>query len=82
MTKLEIFKKVVKWIVGLSTGWTVGNVIGNNVTPENRRHKAEAVIAGGVIGAIVAEHSEAWIDKQIDETVEQIKKLKKDASQS
>lgn len=59
-------KRIAKFIVGFSTAWTVGNVIGNNTTTTNRRQKAQAVIGGAAIGAMVADQAENMIDREID----------------
>lgn len=67
MSKLENTKRIAKIVVGWSTAWTVGNVIANNVAPENKFRKAEAVVGGVVIGSIVADHAEEHIDAKIDE---------------
>ena len=67
--KLETTKKIVKFVVGMSTAFTVGNVIGNNVNPDNKFRKAECVVGGAVVGSMVADAAEEHIDRKIDEIV-------------
>jgi hypothetical protein len=67
---LKTFKKIVKWIVGLSTMFTVKNVIENNTTPENRRQKAEVWVGSAAIGQVVAAKTEAHAGAFIDSIVE------------
>lgn len=67
MSKLDMTKKVVKIIVGWSTAYTVGNVIANNVAPDNKFRKAEAVVGGVVVGSMVADAAEDHIDRKIDD---------------
>lgn len=74
--KLSTFKKIVKWIVGLSTMFTVKNVIENNTTPQNRRQKAEIMVGSAAIGQVVAVKTEAHVDHFIDEIVDGWKKHK------
>lgn len=76
MTKTEVTKKVVKYIVGISTGWTVGNIITNNTSPQKRRQKAEVFVGSTVIGAMVADQAEDYTDRKIDEFLAYFKPLK------
>lgn len=73
MDKLAATKKVAKFVVGWSVSWTVGNAIANNVNPDNRFRKAEAVVGGVVVGSMVADAAEEHIDKKIDELADLFK---------
>lgn len=74
---LATFKRIVKWIVGISTAWTVGNVVSNNVNPEKPHQKVEAAVAGAVVGGMVADQAEGWIGNQIDDLAETWRKITK-----
>ena len=65
--KREMTKKVVKFAVGWATAWTVGNVISNNVNPDNKFRKAEAVVGGVVVGSMVADAAEDHVGRKIDD---------------
>jgi hypothetical protein len=64
-TKTDIAILIGQFIVGTSAGFTVNAVLKNNIDPEKRRHKVEAWIGSIVLGAVAAEHAEAWIARQI-----------------
>lgn len=79
MSKLDTFKKVAKFVVGLSTSWTVGNVIANNTNAEKPHQKVEAYVGGVVVGSMVADAAEEHIDKKIDEIAAFFRNEKDDA---
>jgi hypothetical protein len=67
--KVETTKKIARFIVGTSVGYVANAMIKNNITPEKRRHKAEAAVGGLVVGIMASEMAEAWIDEKIDVVV-------------
>jgi len=73
---IEITKNIVSFVVGSSTAFTVKRALTANVQTNKRRHDAEAYVGGFVIGAMVAEQSEAFTDRKIDEYYEKWLKLK------
>lgn len=75
--QLATFKKITKWCVGMSAGYTVANAIGNNTTVDSRRHKAELIVGTAVIGGIVAEKAEDYTDRTIDEIAAGYRAVKK-----
>lgn len=76
MTKTEITKGVVSFVVGSCTAKVVRDIILNNVSPaEKLTDKVAISIACYVIGAIVADRTKVWTDAQIDKLIEQWKKL-------
>lgn len=62
----KTIKTIAKIFVGISTSWTVNNIISNNTTPTKKIQKVESLVSGVVIGMMVSEMSEKWIDKKID----------------
>lgn len=75
MQKLKIARKITHFVVGGSVGFTVRQILKNNIqideTAKRRRKKqAQAVVGGVVIGGLVADASDAWVDKKFD-TIEE-----------
>lgn len=70
MTKTDITKTVVKFAVGGATSFTVSNVILNNVNPKNKLQVAEALAGSFVLGYMVADYTEQYAARKVDETVE------------
>lgn len=67
MTKIEITKKIAKFVVGASTGFTVSNALHNNVGAEKTHQKVERYVGSTVVGIMVSEQAETWTDRKIDE---------------
>lgn len=65
-SKIDIAKSITSAVVGGSTTFTVNRIIANNVTTETRPEKIKAYIGSFVIGAVVAEQTKAYTDRQID----------------
>lgn len=74
MTKLEATKKVAKFVVGLSTGFTVSNAIANNVQAEKPHQKVERYVGSTVVGYMAADQAETWTDRKIDDIADWWKK--------
>lgn len=70
MTKLEMTKRAAKFVVGTSVSFTIANALSNNVSPTKPYQKAEAWVGGIVIGVMVAEKAEVWVDKKLDQLID------------
>jgi len=55
MSNIDMAKKLTAWAVGLSAGWITTNALRNNVNPESKLQKAEAVVGGIVVGSMVSD---------------------------
>lgn len=69
MNRIEKTKYVARLIVGFSTGYVVANVIKNNTTPDTQLKTAEVMVAGTVLGSMVANLAEKHVDAMIDSAV-------------
>ena len=67
MNKTKIAKIVVKNVVGWSTSFTVANALRNNVNPSTPIEQIEVWVGSVAVGAVVAEATEAWSSKIIDD---------------
>lgn len=67
MPKLEITKRVVSALVGVSTSFTVANVIRNNVSSDSKIQQAEIWIGSVACGVVAAEATEKATSKFIDD---------------
>lgn len=76
MTKTDLVKRLVSFVVGSATAAVVKEIIKNNTDPEKVTDKAAVIIASYVLGAIAADASKAWTDAKIDELIASIKKIK------
>jgi hypothetical protein len=69
MTKIEVTKNVVSFVVGIGTSQIVKTVIKNNVQPENLIEKITVTAGAVVLGSMVADASRKYTDDKIDELV-------------
>lgn len=69
MTKTEIAKVAVSFVVGGTTAKVVKEIIKNNTNPDTAADKAAVVVASYVLGAIAADASKTWSDAQIDKLI-------------
>lgn len=76
MTKTDLVKGLVSFVVGSATAAVVKEIIKNNTDPEKVTDKAAVIIASYVLGAIAADASKKWTDAKIDELIASIKKIK------
>lgn len=79
MTKTEVAKKIAKFVVGTSVGFTTRRIIKNNSHSdenEKRRHQAEAAIGGVVMGKMAADAAEDWTDRKVDAIIETFQNIK------
>ena len=70
MTKFELAKKTVSFIVGAGTGTISGGIIHNNVVPKNTYQEVTVACASFAIGSMATvatkNHTEAMIDEAYD----------------
>lgn len=64
---LSVTKFAVSAIVGSGTSKILGAIIRNNVTPEKVTDQVAIAGATFVVGAMVAEKTKEYTDRQIDE---------------
>lgn len=66
MNKDELVKEVVKGVIGFSVGTVVGNIISYTMPPQTRFiSKVLTGIGGFVIAAVISEHCEQYILKEM-----------------
>lgn len=76
MKKIDILKKAVTTIVGIGTAKIVREVIKNNVDTETVASMVTVTAASAAIGGAVSELTQQYTDRQIDELVDLILKIK------
>lgn len=76
MTKTDLAKRVVSFVVGAGTHKIVKAIINNNIAPEKVTDKVAVEAAAFVIGALVASACKEYTEKMIDDLIEQWTKLK------
>jgi len=69
MTKTDIAKRVVGFVVGAGTTKIVGSIIQKNTEFEKKTDRIAAASASLVIGAMAADASTKYTDTKIDEIV-------------
>jgi hypothetical protein len=69
MTKLDLAKTAVTFVVGAGTTKIVGGIIKNNVSPENAADTVAVTSATLVIGMMAADRTKKYTDALIDETI-------------
>lgn len=70
MKKIEITKKVVRYIASYGSGIIVTSIINNNVRPQRIDQQVGVVVAGFAVGSAVGEVAGNQTDKIIDDLVE------------
>lgn len=76
MKKIAILKKAVTTVVGIGTAKIVREVIKNNVDTETVASMVTVTAASAAIGGAVSELTQQYTDRQIDELVDFIQKIK------
>lgn len=76
MKKIDILKKAVTTVVGIGTAKIIREVIKNNVDTETVASMVTVTAASAAIGGAVSELTQDYTDRQIDEIVEFIQKIK------
>lgn len=66
MSTRSTTKLIARNIVGFSTAFAVGNIIGNNTTPKNKVQQAEVYVAAAACGMIVSDVAAAKTDEFVD----------------
>jgi hypothetical protein len=74
--KIDMFKKAVTTIVGIGTAKIVREVIKNNVDTETVASMVTVTAASAAIGGAVSELTQQYTDRQIDEIVAFVSKIK------
>lgn len=67
MTKLEITKTAVSFVVGAGTSKIVVSIIKNNTQPENLTDTVTMTAGAIVLGTMVADVTKKYTDTKIDE---------------
>lgn len=70
MTKTDIAKTIVGFVVGAGASKIVKGVIDKNVEPEKKTDKVAVAAASYVVGAMAADATKKYTDAKIDEIVE------------
>lgn len=70
MTKTDIVKSVVGWIVAGGTGLIVKGIIENNTEPETLKAKVCITAASIAIGGMAKDATRKYTDAQIDWLIE------------
>lgn len=70
MDKLEITKKAVSTVVGLSVTFVVSAVLKNNVSPDTLAKKGGVQVGSFVLGAMVAEKAQDYAQDQVVKMVD------------
>lgn len=77
MSKLEMIKIGARLLVGISTSFTVKEVIANNLTdPETTVQACKMAVGTVMIGAIAAEAARTYIDDVVDGVAGVVQKVK------
>lgn len=66
MDKLELTKKAISSVVGLSTSFAVGALIRQNTQPATTIQKVEVEIAAFAVGYLVADYVQAYTIREVD----------------
>jgi len=74
MTKTEVAKAIVGFVVGSATYTVVKEIIKNNTSPDKVTDKAAIIIASYVLGCIAADRSVDWSEKKIDSLIASFQK--------
>jgi hypothetical protein len=69
MTKIELAKAAVGFVVGAGTSKIAGSIIRNNVSPDKVTDQVAVVSATVVIGMMAADATRKYTDDKIDEAV-------------
>lgn len=80
MPKSEITRKITKYAVKSSVGWTVANIALSNVNPEKPHQKLSAYIGGYTLGWMLADQAENWTDIKFDEIYKMFQDSKQEMS--
>lgn len=76
MNKIELTKKIVSTIVGIGTAKIIHEIIKNNVDTETLAAKVSVTAASTAIGGAVSELTSSWTDRQIDDAVDFVRKIR------
>lgn len=74
MDKIQIARKALGLVVGISVGYVTGSILKNTVTADSPLQKVQAQIGGYVIGAMVSGVAVNWADEQVSSLLTKLKK--------
>lgn len=69
MTKIELTKTAIRFVVGSSVSYIVANVIKNNVEPTNIVQQGELMVGTLALGYASSEFAGRYTDQKVDEVV-------------
>lgn len=70
MTKLDLAKTAVNFVVGAGVSKIVVGIIKNNTDPEKVTDIVSIYVGGAALGSLVAHHTKEHTSKMIDEAAE------------
>jgi hypothetical protein len=77
LNKVEVGKKVARFVTSHSVGIVVSRAVGANVPAKNGYQKAQRIIAGVALGGIVSEYAGRWSDEQIVDLLKMVDEVQK-----
>lgn len=76
MDKKHIIRGVIKFVGSICVGTTIDILVRQNTNLDKPFEKIAVGVGSGIIGMMVAETAESYLDKAFDEFDETIKKIK------
>lgn len=76
MTKQEIAKSAIKFVVGSSTGAVVTKLVKSHSSPDNIVEELQLVVAGYALGGVVADRTVDWADAKFTGLMKAIEQFK------
>lgn len=81
-SKTQIAKSVASNVVQWSTSFTVGAIVHATCPTANKTQQVKMIVGSYALGAVAAEKTGDFIERQIDAIVEIAQKAKKTASET
>ena len=77
ITKKKVFTGTIKFIAATTTTGTIHRLIKTGqYYPTTRRQKASTWVGSGVLGMMAGEAAEKWVERQIDDLIDQYQESK------
>lgn len=73
--RVKTTKTIARFVTGLSASYVIGNIIKNNVAPTTKIQKIEVVIGTIVIGGVVINATDKYVDDMIDKIVNSFREM-------
>lgn len=70
ITKVELAKTAIKFVVGASVGSVVKSAIKTHVPTENQLEEIQLLIATYVIGSMAADYAVNWADNKLESAIQ------------